>query len=80
MPITGSVADSNTDYLFTPTFSVSTQNMSGGAFRAGSPLYSFVIPDQGCYDLNGNLFSVASSSGTLCQFRSPQRQPDYAGV
>jgi RHS repeat-associated protein len=96
MSITGSVADSNPDYFSTPGFSVSTQNMSGGAFSAGSPLYSFVIPDQGGYDLNGNLLSVTDSVmgqwnyaydnlNRLTQASAPVSQPTgvynyYAGV
>jgi len=35
--------------------------MSGEAFSAGSPLYSFVISDQGGYDLNGNLLTAPDS-------------------
>jgi YD repeat-containing protein len=33
----------------------------GGAFSAGSPLYSFVIPDQGGYEKNGNLLTAVDS-------------------
>jgi len=96
MSITGGVADSNPDYFSTASFSVSTQNMSGGAFSAGSPLYSFVIPDQGGYDLNGNLLSVTDSVmgqwnyaydnlNRLTQATAPVSQPTgvntyYAGV
>ena len=61
MSISGGVTDTNAEYFSTPSFSIATQNMSGGAFSAGSPLYSFVIPDQGGYDLNGNLLSVTDS-------------------
>jgi hypothetical protein len=61
MSITGGITDTNTDYFISPSFSVSTQNMTGGAFSAGSPLYSFLIPAQGGYDLNGNLLTVNDS-------------------
>lgn len=69
---------------------------SGGAYSAGSPLYSFVIPDQGGYDLNGNLLSATDTVmgewnysydnlNRLVQASAPVSQPTgvnayYAGV
>ena len=96
MSITSSTSDSNTYYFTTPSFTVSTLNMSGGAYSEGSPLYSFSIPDQGGYDLNGNLLSATDSVmgqwnysydnlNRLVQASAPVSQPTgvnayYAGV
>jgi hypothetical protein len=69
MSISGAVADSNPTYFcmqtapYTcyPSFSIATTNMSGGGSTEGDLLYGFTIPDQGGYDLNGNLLSVTDS-------------------
>jgi RHS repeat-associated protein len=59
--ISSSAADTNTAFFSTASFSASTVNMSGGVASEGSLLYSFNIPDQGGYDVNGNVLSVADS-------------------
>jgi len=59
--ISSSVTDSNSPYFSTPSFSISTANMTGGAATEGSLLYSYTIPDQGGHDVNGNLLSVSDS-------------------
>jgi RHS repeat-associated protein len=61
MSIAGSATDTNTDYFSAASFSVATTNMTGGGATEGDLLYGFTIPDQGGYDLNGNLLSVTDS-------------------
>jgi RHS repeat-associated protein len=62
MSIAGSTIDSaDTGYFSSPSFSVATTNMSGGGATEGDLLYGFTIPDQGGYDLNGNLLTAVDS-------------------
>jgi RHS repeat-associated protein len=61
LTISGSITPTNTNYTGSTSFSMVTTDMSGGAVTSGDVLYSFTIPDNGGYDVNGNLLTAADS-------------------
>jgi hypothetical protein len=60
MPISSSVADSNTDYFSTPPSRLARRTRASGV-PSGQPALLFVILEQGGDDLNGNLPSATDS-------------------
>ena len=60
MTLSSNVADTSQQYFTNSSFSVTTQNMTGGGTTESSLLYGFTVPDGG-YAANGNLLSAYDS-------------------
>lgn len=55
--VLANVTNFNAAYFSSPSFSVSSTNMSGGAASENTLYYGFTIPEHVGYDVNGNVLS-----------------------